>query len=77
MVLKMKLCKNCKYSEGQDEFMACLHPKNMNSKKDPVTGKNKRYFTYNFCSTQRLGGIFSAFISNTCGNTGKWYKENE
>lgn len=67
----MKLCKDCKWSSGKDNFLECKAPKNMTSSE--VTGEPKPRLIY--CETQRMGPCIIAFIPPmTCGRQGRWFE---
>lgn len=70
----MKLCKDCKWClPPNGRHSRCDNPKNIVI--DPVTGEKRR--KWEFCSTQRLYGMFEAWSLKMCGKEGKWWEAKE
>lgn len=81
----MKLCKDCKHSRGNDRFMECHAPQNVDKTtyithaavlgEDIVDESTRLRWAY--CNTQRTGGWLSNLITNSCGERARWFEPKE
>lgn len=64
-----RFCKDCKWcykgTERESVNWACLHPRNLTGRTDPVTGEKVPLLTH--CSTHRQGPL-------GCGEAGVWWE---
>lgn len=68
----MKLCKDCKWVVGNDEFAKCSNPNTINPN-EAATG----FPSMNYCSTARLFGFLGAWITNNCGINARYWEPKE
>lgn len=72
----MKACVECKWMDSNG--YSCSAPQNIRTydKVDLVTGKREviDYKLYQRCYSLREGGVFHAFLSEKCGESGRWWQ---
>lgn len=80
----MKLCKACKYSKLDTDFIIadlqsknsiCKHPKNVTITISPVDGKEIQDYKCKRCRLHRKDTWLVSIINKTCGKTGYWFEE--
>jgi hypothetical protein len=80
--MTMKTCATCRWMREPGEYAQCYAPQNTisNAAAEQVgfdlvgfgeKAKPKRRWEY--CSTQRTGGWFDTWVTNSCGRSGRWW----
>ena len=72
MSKNIKLCKDCKFSDGYGEFLKCNAKENLIE--DLTTGNLRRRWT--FCSSHREMGAICCYLPpfTSCGSHGRWFQ---
>jgi hypothetical protein len=68
-----KLCKDCKWMRGIDEFAKCARPNGIKKHELAVLGEPKRS-QMQYCSVDRMFGWFGAFVTNGCGLRARFFE---
>ena len=69
-----KLCIDCKWSSGSDEFMECNAPQNFERRSNLVYREIPARRRWKFCTLHREDFLFFALMLGTCGRRGRWWE---